>query len=157
MVNTHTGIGKTERDAMAQQLSVLLASNYLLYIKTQNFHWNVKGPFFQTLHLMFEAQYNELALANDLIAERIRALGILAPGNYAKFAELSFVTDSPEDLRANEMVQTLLADHETMIQRIRTTLAYAADIGDDATGDLLAPRINAHEKTAWMLRTFLEE
>lgn len=156
MTNINIGLETSTRTDVAQKLSELLASNYTLYIKTQNFHWNVKGPFFQQLHLMFENQYNELALANDEIAERIRALGILAPGSYVKFTKLSFIKESDEDMKAEKMVETLLGDHEAMIQNIRNLIVFAGDKNDEATNDLLSPRLNAHEKTAWMLRAFLD-
>lgn len=143
--------------SVTQKLKVLLASNYSLYIKTQNFHWNVTGPFFQTLHLMFEGQYTELALANDEIAERVRALNERAPGSYQEFSELSIIEENTEKIPANDMVQNLLKDHETLAEFIRGIIQEAGEIGDEATNDLLSPRLNAHEKTAWMLRSFLGE
>lgn len=156
MTNINTGLEKSDREQIAAELSKLLASHYTLYIKTQNFHWNVRGPFFQQLHLMFEGQYNELALGNDEIAERIRALGVLAPGSYAQFAKLSFIEESAEDLLAEKMVEILLTDHEKLISEMRKILNLAGDIGDNATEDLIGPKINTHEKTAWMLRSFLD-
>lgn len=145
------------QESVTQKLKVLLASNYSLYIKTQNFHWNVTGPFFQTLHLMFETQYNELALANDEIAERIRALNERAPGSYQEFSTLSLIEENTEKIPANDMVEELLKDHETLSEFIRGIIQEAGEIGDEATNDLLSPRLNAHEKTAWMLRAFLDK
>jgi starvation-inducible DNA-binding protein len=157
MTTINTGINQETREAMAQELSKILASNYTLYLKTQNFHWNVTGPFFQILHTMFEVQYTELAIANDEIAERIRALGIFAPGTYTEFSKLTFVEEPKGRLKAKDMVQTLLEDHEKMIQAIRIALEKAGEQGDEATADILSPRLSTHEKTAWMLRSFLEE
>lgn len=156
MSKLNTGIEQGAVDQIVQKLSELLASNYTLYLKTQNFHWNVRGPFFQQLHTMFELQYDELAIANDQIAERIRALGVLAPGSAAKFAKLSFIEESEEDVKAEKMVKILLEDNELLTQKIRELLVIAGDAGDDATGDLLGPRMSSHEKTSWMLRAFLE-
>ncbi|MCF7812531.1 DNA starvation/stationary phase protection protein [Candidatus Gracilibacteria bacterium] len=150
-----TGLDSDIRKALAAELSKILASNYLLLIKTQNFHWNVTGSHFRDLHLMFEEQYNDLFGANDEIAERIRALGFAAPGTIKEFASLSFLKDAQEIPKAEEMVAELLKDHETMIQSIRKLIKKAGDAQDEATNDLLSPRIDAHEKTAWMLRSFL--
>lgn len=146
-----------EETPIVEGLGKLLASNYTLYLKTQNFHWNVTGPFFQTLHLMFEAQYQELALANDELAERIRSLAAPAPGTYREFAELSFV-DEPKGIpKAEAMVAELLAGHEAMIDFAKKLLEQAAEIHDEGTVDLLSTRISAQEKTAWMLRSFLNQ
>ncbi len=145
------------KDTIIRQLGILLASNYTLYLKTQNFHWNVRGPFFGTLHLMFETQYNELALANDFIAERIRSLGALAPGTYKEFAELSFIKEPQGDLKAEDMVRVLLEDHEAMISFSKELLNHAAEVGDEGTVDLVSTRIGEQEKTAWMLRSFLDK
>lgn len=138
------------------KLGQLLASNYTLYLKTQNFHWNVTGPFFQTLHLMFETQYNALALANDAIAERIRSLGAPAPGTYKEFAMLSFITEPSGKLSAEEMVKMLVADHRTLIDFLKKLIQEAASDGDEGTIDLLTTRLSEHEKTAWMLQSFLD-
>lgn len=151
-----TGITESARSEIAQELSKLLASNYILFIKTQNFHWNVTGPHFQSLHEMFENQYNDLFAANDEIAERIRALGFPAPGTTAEFAKLSFLKEAKGTPKAEAMVRELLADHETMISALRETIEKAAEVEDEGTNDILSPRLSAHEKTAWMLRSFLE-
>ena len=141
---------------IAAELSRLLASSYLLFVKTQHFHWNVTGSHFQSLHSMFEMQYNDLFEANDLIAERIRALGELAPGDTVSFAKLSFISESTESPRAEKMVEILLADHQKIIDFLRPLIEKCADAKDEATNNILAPRIEQHEKTAWMLRSFLE-
>ena len=157
MTLLNTDLDMKVRSEMAHELSKLLASNYTLYLKTQNFHWNVKGPFFQSLHTMFETQYNELAIANDDIAERILALGFPAPATYAEFTTLSFIKDPEPNLKAVNMVAELVEGHQVMIKSIRELIGKASDENDEATNDLLSPRLNAHEKTLWMLRTFLEE
>lgn len=138
-----------------KHLGQLLASNYTLYLKTQNFHWNVTGPFFQTLHLMFEEQYTTLAVANDDIAERIRALGAPAPATYREFSELSFISEPDGKHTAEEMVQSLLSDHEKIIEFEKKLLEETSEIGDEGTADLLTTRVAEQEKTAWMLRSFL--
>lgn len=140
---------------VVEGLGKMLASTYTLYLKTQNFHWNVTGPFFQTLHLMFEGQYNALAMANDEIAERIRSLDAPAPGTYREFAELSFITEPEKAMKAEEMVAMLLADHEKIIEFAKELLELASSINDEGTADLLTTRISEQEKTAWMLRSFL--
>lgn len=157
MSNISIGINQPARKNIVQQLRVLLASNYTLYIKTQNFHWNVTGPHFQTLHLMFEGHYNELALVNDEIAERIRALGERAPGSYSEFGGLTIIEENLEKISAESMVAALLSDHEKMAEKIREVIVLAGGSDDEATNDLLSPRLNAHEKTAWMLRAFLDK
>jgi len=143
-------------DNIVSKLGILLASNYTLYLKTQNFHWNVVGPFFQTLHLMFEGQYQELALANDAIAERIRSLGAPAPGTYKEFSELSILEEPKAGLTANEMVKELLSDYEKLDEFTHALLTEASEVKDEGTVDLLTSRISVGEKTAWMLRSFLE-
>jgi starvation-inducible DNA-binding protein len=153
----NTGIDPTHREELVGQLSKLLADSYTLYLKTHNFHWNVTGPMFQTLHLMFEQQYNELALAVDLLAERIRSLGHPAPASYAAFGRLSSVPDTDGVPKALEMVKILVADHETVIRTARLVVKAAEDAGDQATADLGTQRLQIHEKTAWMLRSLLEE
>ena len=153
----NTGIDPTHREELVGQLSKLLADSYTLYLKTHNFHWNVTGPMFQTLHLMFEQQYNELALAVDLVAERIRSLGHPAPASYAAFGRLSSVPDTDGVPKALEMVKILVADHETVIRTARLVVKAAEDAGDQATADLGTQRLQIHEKTAWMLRSLLEE
>jgi starvation-inducible DNA-binding protein len=151
------GISDADRERLADGLSRLLADSYTLYLKTHNFHWNVTGPMFQTLHSMFELQYTELALAVDTIAERIRALGHRAPGSYAAFSRLATVADSDGAPRATEMVALLVADHETVVRTARALLAAAGEAGDDASADVATQRLQIHEKTAWMLRSLLEE
>lgn len=150
------GINTKERKAIAEGLSHLLADTYTLYLKTHNYHWNVTGPMFSTLHLMFETQYNELALAVDLIAERIRALGYPAPGSYSQFAKLAVVQESTTVPAAAEMVADLVKSHETVTKTARQVFPIAAKADDEATTDLLTQRMQIHEKTAWMLRSLLE-
>ena len=152
-----TGIPEAHRLRIAEGLSHLLADSYTLYLKTHNYHWNVTGPMFPTLHLMFEQQYTELVKAVDLIAERIRALGIYAPGSYTHFKSLSRIQEETEIPKAMVMVGNLTADQETLIQTARSVLPLAQEAGDEATADILIQRIQIHEKTAWMLRSLLEE
>ncbi|MBK7092470.1 MAG: DNA starvation/stationary phase protection protein [bacterium] len=149
-------ITEEQRKEIAQGLSVLLADSYTLYLKTHNYHWNVTGPMFQTLHLMFEQHYTELALAVDLIAERIRALGQPAPGSYAQFSKLTSVKEAVGVPKAQEMIRELLVAHETVIQTARQTFPAAEKAADQATMDLLTQRLQLHEKTAWMLGSLLE-
>jgi starvation-inducible DNA-binding protein len=153
----HTGISPDHRKAVADQLSKVLASTYTLYLETQNFHWNVKGPFFASLHLLFEQQYTEYTLAIDAIAERIRALGFDAPASYQEFAALSVIADPTGPKKAMEMVAQLKADNEALIQLLRATEELADEADDEVTTDLINGRLQAHEKNAWMLRTILEE
>ena len=150
------GISEEEREAIAQGLSRLLADTYTLYLKTHNFHWNVTGPMFQTLHLMFETQYNELALAVDLIAERIRSLGFPAPGTYAEFARLSSIPETSGVPKAQDMIRLLVEGQEAVIRTARTVFPLADQASDEPTADLLTQRMQVHEKTAWMLRSLLE-
>lgn len=149
-------IKPADKKAICKDLSTLLADTYTLYLKTHNFHWNVTGPMFSTLHLMFETQYNELALAVDLIAERIRALGERAPASYAEFARLTSVKEAAGEPKAMEMVKQLLGDHEIVGRTASKSFAPADKAGDQATMDLLTQRLQVHEKTAWMLRSFTE-
>ncbi|WP_413559105.1 Dps family protein [Bdellovibrio sp. HCB209] len=152
------GINDKDRKEIAKGLSTLLADTYTLYLQTHNFHWNVEGPMFQTLHLMFETQYNELALAVDLIAERIRALGHYAPGTYAEFAKLSSIKEIPgEKLSATKMIETLVLGQETVARTARGLFAVVEKASDEPTADLLTQRLQVHEKTAWMLRALLEK
>jgi starvation-inducible DNA-binding protein len=150
------GISAGDRTEIAGALSRLLADTYTLYLKTHNFHWNVTGPMFQTLHLMFEQQYNELALAVDLIAERIRALGAPAPGSYREFARLSTVKEAEGVLQAKEMIRQLVEGQETVIRTAREAFPIVERANDQPTADLLTQRMQIHEKTAWMLRSLLE-
>lgn len=150
------GINEQDRAEIAGSLSRLLADTYTLYLKTHNFHWNVTGPMFQTLHLMFEQQYNELALAVDLIAERIRALGVPAPGSYREFGRLSSVDEAEGVPPATEMIRQLVEGQEAVIRTARNGFKVADKANDQPTADLLTQRMQVHEKTAWMLRSLLE-
>lgn len=150
------GINSQDRQEIADGLSRLLADTYTLYLKTHYFHWNVTGPMFQTLHLMFETQYTELALAVDLIAERIRALGVFAPGTYADFARLSSIKETASVPKATEMIQQLVEGQEAVVRTARSLYPAAERAADEATADLLTQRIQLHEKTAWMLRSLLD-
>ena len=149
------GISEADRKEIAAGLSHVLADTYTLYLKTHNYHWNVVGPMFNTLHLMFEAQYNELALAVDLIAERIRALGEPAPGSYLEFTELSTIAEDREKPEATEMIRRLVDGHETVARTARSVYPAAEVASDEPTADLLTQRLQVHEKTAWMLRSML--
>ncbi len=149
------GIGEPDRQEIAEGLSKLLADTYTLYLKTHNFHWNVTGPMFQTLHLMFEAQYNELALAVDLVAERIRALGFPAPGTYQEFARLSSIPEAEGVPSAEEMIRQLVAGQEAVVRTARSIFPAVDKAHDEPTADLLTQRMQVHEKTAWMLRSLL--
>ncbi|GAB3542448.1 Dps family protein [Noviherbaspirillum agri] len=151
------GISEQDRQSIVDGLSRLLADTYTLYLKTHNFHWNVTGPMFQTLHLMFETQYNELALAVDLIAERIRALGSYAPGTYADFARLSTVKEPDGVPSAQDMIRQLVQDQEAVVRTARSMFKAVDQAGDEPTADLLTQRMQVHEKTAWMLRSLLEK
>jgi starvation-inducible DNA-binding protein len=150
------GIDAKKRKAIADGLSHLLADTYTLYLKTHNYHWNVTGPLFNTLHLMFEVQYNELALAVDLIAERIRALGYPAPGSYAQFAKLSIINESETVPSAADMIADLVKSQEAVVRTARKVFPAVEKANDQATADLLTQRMQIHEKTAWMLRSMLE-
>lgn len=149
------GIDEKARTAIAEGLSNLLADTYTLYLKTHYFHWNVTGPMFQTLHLMFEDQYNELALAVDMIAERIRALGLPAPGTYKAFAKLSSIEEEEEVPTAEEMIQKLVEGQEAVVRTARSIFPVVDQANDEPTADLLTQRMQVHEKTAWMLRSLL--
>lgn len=151
------GISEKHRTKVAEGLSRMLADSYTLYLKTHKFHWNVTGPMFQTLHLMFETQYTELALAVDSIAERIRALGFPAPGSYAEFAKLSSIKETAGVPKAEEMIRQLVDGQEAVVRTARAVFAIADKAGDEASADLLTQRIQLHEKTAWMLRSLLEK
>ena len=149
------GIPEADRKKIVDGLSRLLADTYTLYLKTHNFHWNVTGPMFQTLHLMFETQYNELALAVDLIAERIRALGHPAPATYAEFARLSSIKEQPGVPSADAMIRALVQGQEAVVKTARTIFPIVDKAGDEPTADLLTQRMQIHEKTAWMLRSLV--
>ncbi|HEY0905691.1 MAG TPA: Dps family protein [Methylophilus sp.] len=150
------GINNADRQQIAEGLSKLLADTYTLYLKTHYFHWNVTGPMFNTLHLMFETQYTELALAVDLVAERIRSLGVYAPGTYAQFAKLTSIAETVDVPKANDMIRELVAGHEAVCRTARSVFPAAEQAADEATADLLTQRLQLHEKTAWMLRSLLE-
>ncbi|WP_411818746.1 Dps family protein [Hyphococcus sp. DH-69] len=147
------GLDENARKSVAESLNATLADTYALYMKTHSYHWNVTGPQFQTLHVMFEDQYREMWAALDEIAERVRALGVFAPTSGKQFADLSAIESADTSPpKASEMIERLLTDHETLIKRAREGLSAAEDAGDAASADLLTVRIQAHEKTAWMLR-----
>ncbi|MBB6342081.1 starvation-inducible DNA-binding protein [Pseudomonas fluvialis] len=150
------GIPQADRAAIAEGLSRLLADTYTLYLKTHNFHWNVTGPMFNTLHLMFEAQYTELALAVDLIAERIRALGFPAPGTYAAYARLSSIKEEEGVPNAQDMIRQLVQGQESVVRTARGIFPLIEQVSDEPTADLLTQRMQVHEKTAWMLRSLLD-
>jgi starvation-inducible DNA-binding protein len=149
------GISETDREAIAAGLSRLLADTYTLYVKTHNFHWNVTGPLFNTLHQMFEQQYTELATAVDEIAERIRALGFPAPGSYAQFGDLTRIREETGVPSAEEMIAQLAKDQEIVARTAREVFPVADRADDEPTADLLTQRMQIHEKTAWMLRSML--
>ncbi len=150
------GISEKDRQRIAEGLSRLLADNFSLYMKTHNFHWNVKGPMFQTLHVMFEQQYNELWIALDAIAERIRALGFAAPGTTSEYAKLSSISETAGVPDAKEMVRILVQGHEAVARTARKIFPAVEKASDEPTADLLTQRMQVHEKTAWMLRSLLE-
>jgi starvation-inducible DNA-binding protein len=150
------GIDTAARQEIAEGLSKLLADTYSLYLKTHYFHWNVTGPMFQTLHLMFETQYTELALAVDLIAERIRALGFTAPGSYSAYAQLSSIPETTDVPKATEMIRLLVEGQETVCRTARSIFPIIEKVSDEPTADLLTQRLQLHEKTAWMLRSLLD-
>lgn len=156
-MNIDIGISEKDRKKIAGGLSKLLADTYTLYLKTHNFHWNVTGPMFQTLHLMFETQYNELALAVDLVAERIRALGFPAPGTYSEYVKLSSIKETEGVPKAQDMIKLLVEGQEAVVRTARSIFPTAEDAHDEATADLLTQRIQLHEKTAWMLRSLLDK
>lgn len=151
------GIKEQDRKNVAQGLSHLLADTYTLYLKTHYFHWNVTGPMFNTLHLMFEGQYTELALAVDLVAERIRALDVYAPGTYRDFAKLTTIKETESVPKAQDMIKQLVEGHEAVCRTARSIFAAADEAVDEATKDLLTQRLQLHEKTGWMLRSLLEQ
>ena len=156
-MDINIGIKPKERKEITEGLSRLLADSYTLYLKTHNFHWNVTGPMFNTLHLMFEAQYNELALAVDAIAERIRALGHPAPGSYKRYAALSTIKEEEGVPSATDMIKQLVAGQEAVARTARAAFKVAEAANDQPTADLLTQRMEVHEKNAWMLRVLLED
>ena len=151
-----TGISPKDRAKIAAGLSRLLADNFTLYLKTHNFHWNVTGPMFNTLHLMFETQYNELWIALDAIAERIRSLGHPAPATSAEFAKLTSIQETTGQPSAEEMIRLLVEGNEAVVRTARSVFPMVDKAGDEPTADLLTQRMQIHEKNAWMLRSLLE-
>jgi starvation-inducible DNA-binding protein len=154
-MSVNIGISDKDRKKIAEGLSKLLADTYTLYLKTHNFHWNVTGPMFNTLHLMFETQYTELALAVDSIAERIRALGYPAPGTYKEYASLSSIAEEEGVPEATEMIRKLVEGQEAVVRTARSIFPVIDAAGDEPSADLLTQRMQTHEKTAWMLRSML--
>lgn len=152
----NTGISEVARKDIAEGLSRLLADSYTLYLKTHNFHWNVTGPMFQTLHVLFEPQYTEQWQAIDLIAERIRTLGFPAPGTYAAFAKLASIQETEGVPEAREMIALLVEGNEAVVRTARSLFPRVDEAHDEPTADLLTQRMQVHEKNAWMLRSLLE-
>ena len=152
-----TGIDAKQREEIAKGLSALLADSFTLYLMTHNFHWNVTGPMFNTLHTMFMGQYTEQWNALDVIAERIRALGVQAPGSYEEYAKLTSIPAVKSKPKALEMVALLVAAQEATARTARELLPLVAEANDQPTTDLITQRLDVHEKTAWMLRSLLEE
>ena len=150
-----TGLAAADRRAVSEHLTKVLADSFAVYLKTHGYHWNVRGPQFYGLHNLLEEQYRDIWAALDEIAERIRALGILAPQGYATFANLTSIKDGDPEKDATEMLRELMRDHETLIATARDGLKLAQDDADEATADLLTQRLAAHEKAAWMLRSTL--
>jgi starvation-inducible DNA-binding protein len=152
-----TGISAKDRSKLAQGLSRLLADTYILYLKTHNYHWNVEGPMFQTLHIMFMEQYTEAWNAIDPIAERIRALGHYAPGTYKQYVKLAAIKETEGVPKAEQMIRHLIEGQETVARTARSVLPVADDANDQPTLDLLTQRLDIHEKNAWMLRSLLKK
>ena len=156
-VNINIGISEMDRKKIAQGLSALLADSYTLYLMTHNFHWNVTGPQFNSLHLMFMAQYTEQWNALDIIAERIRALGHPAPGTYKEFVKLASIKEVEGVPKATDMIRYLVAAQEATARTARTLFPLVNAANDQPTADVLTQRLDVHEKTAWMLRSLLED
>ncbi len=154
-MKVNIGINEEQRKAIVSGLSVLLADTYTLYLKTHNYHWNVTGPMFQTLHTLFETQYMELAVAVDDIAERIRALGEFAPGSYKEFAKLTSIKEADGIPSADQMIRDLVEGQEAIAKTARSIVPVADDAADEVSLDLLTQRMTVHEKTAWMLRSLV--
>ena len=155
-MSINIGLTDQQRQVIAKGLAKLLADTYTLYLKTHNYHWNVTGPQFSSLHLMFEGQYTELSVAVDDIAERIRALGVKAPGSYREFSALTAIKEAEGNLTAEQMVSDLMKSHETVTHTIQEVFPIVDNAHDEATLDLLNQRTRTHEKTAWMLRSIVE-
>ncbi len=149
--NTHN-----PNETVADKLVRLLADTYTLYLRTRNFHWNVKGPLFQQLHTLFQEQYTELAQAVDQIAERIRALDTRAPGTYAEYSMLTSIQETLGAMSAEDMLRALLVSHQVVVQTARKVIPAAMEVEDDASVDVAIQRIQSHEKASWMLRSILE-
>jgi starvation-inducible DNA-binding protein len=156
-MSINIGISEADRRAIADGLAKLLADTYTLYLKTHNYHWNVTGPLFNTLHLMFETQYTELATAVDEIAERIRALDFPAPGSYKAYAKLTEIEEEDGVPSAEDMIGKLVAGQETVVRTARSIFPVVEGANDEPTADLLTQRMQIHEKNAWMLRSMLEK
>lgn len=156
MLDLNTGISEAERDSVVELLNHILADTYLLYLKTQNFHWNVTGPLFPQLHTLFESQYTALSEAVDTLAERIRALGSHAPGSFSSFLALTTLEEAKDVPNAESMLAQLLDDHESIVRGMRAGFDLLDDAGDEVTLDLFIQRMADHEKTAWMLRSALD-
>ncbi len=155
-IELHTGLDEEGREKVAKQLSSVLADSYLLMLKTHYYHWNVRGTLFKSLHDLTEEQYTELFEAIDDVAERIRALGFEAPGTFSVFNKISSVKEAKGGLSDLEMSADLLETHENLILKLRETLNIADEIGDEVTVDMMVARLTVHEKSAWMLRSFIE-
>lgn len=154
-MKVNIGINEEQRKSIAEGLAVLLADTYTLYLKTHNYHWNVTGPMFQSLHTLFEAQYQELAVAVDDIAERIRALGEFAPGSYKEFAKITTIKEAEGIPKAEDMIKDLVKGHEAIAKTSRDIVPIADNAADEVTLDILTQRMTVHEKTAWMLRSLV--
>lgn len=154
-MDINIGIPSENREKIAEGLTRVLADTYTLYLKTHSYHWNVTGPQFNTLHTMFMDQYNELWLAIDEIAERIRSLGVVAPGSYSAFAKLTSIDEDSDVPTAEGMLRNLLTGHEVVVRTARSVLPLAGEASDEPTADLLTQRMQASEKTAWMIRSML--
>ena len=155
-MSINIGMTEQQRQTIAQGLAKVLADTYTLYLKTHNYHWNVRGPMFHSLHTMFEQQYTELALAVDEVAERIRALGELAPGSYSDFAKLASIPEGNSRNDAQTMIRELVEGQEAVVRTCRTLFPAVDEANDEPTADLLTTRMQTHEKNAWMLRSLLE-
>jgi len=154
-MSINIGLDEKARVDVADIVSTLLSDTYVLYVKTQGFHWNVTGPHFHDLHALFEGQYEQLAEAADLLAERVRSLGFMAPSSFAQFLEVATLSEASEIPAAKDMVSKLLADHETICRNIHQSLPIIQDAKDESTFDMFIERLREHEKTAWMLRSIL--
>ena len=155
-MDINIGIKQADREQIVAGLHVLLVNSYTLYLKTHNYHWDMTGPMFNTLHLMFEQQYTELAAAVDQIAERIRALGAFAPGSYTEYARLTSIPEDETVPDAETMIKNLVAGQETLARKARDVMATVGESRDEPTADLLTQRMQVHEKNAWMLRSLIQ-